>query len=50
FVSGDVHPLDLKNCCAGYIDELLVPVREYFEKDERAKGLKEQVEGFVVTR
>lgn len=50
FVAGGVHPMDLKNCCAGYIDELLVPVREHFEKDERAKGLLEQVKGFLVTR
>ncbi|MFH0808776.1 MAG: hypothetical protein V1888_04140 [archaeon] len=50
FVSGGVHPMDLKNCCAGYIDEMLEPVRKHFRDDKRAKKLKESVEGFVVTR
>lgn len=50
FVEGAVHPLDLKSCCARCIDELLEPVREHFRKDKRAKGLKEKVEGFAVTR
>ncbi len=50
FVKGKIHPLDLKDCCAEYIDKLLVPVREHFEKDKKAKGLMEQVRSFAVTR
>lgn len=50
YVEGGIHPMDLKNCCAGYIDELLAPVREHFEKDDRARELLEKVKGFEVTR
>jgi len=50
FVKGDVHPMDLKNSTANYIDQLLEPVRNYFEKNKVAKKLKEQVESFEVTR
>jgi tyrosyl-tRNA synthetase len=50
YAKGDIHPADLKNTTAKYINELLVPVREYFEKNSKAKKLKEQVESFVVTR
>lgn len=50
YTKGDIHPADLKNTTAKYINELLVPVREYFEKNTKAKKLKEQVESFVVTR
>ena len=50
FVGKEVHPLDLKNSCARYINELLEPVRKHFESDERARGLLESVRGFEVTR
>ncbi len=46
FVEGKIHPQDLKNCCARYIDELLIPVREHFEKDEKAKDLLVRVNSF----
>ncbi|MFH2021126.1 MAG: tyrosine--tRNA ligase [archaeon] len=50
FIDGKVHPLDLKQSTAFYINELIKPVREHFEKDPKAKKLKEQVESFQVTR
>lgn len=50
FVNGDIHPLDLKQATAFYINELIKPVREHFENDPHAKKLKEQVESFKVTR
>lgn len=50
YSEGKIHPMDLKNACASYIDQLVKPVREHFEKDPKAKKLKEQVEGFEVTR
>lgn len=50
FVKGNIHPLDLKNAVACYINQLLIPIREHFEKDKRAKELYEKVKSFEVTR
>jgi tyrosyl-tRNA synthetase len=50
YEKGEVHPLDLKNCAAKYINSLLQPVREHFEKNKEAKKLKELVESYEVTR
>jgi tyrosyl-tRNA synthetase len=47
---GKVHPLDLKKAVAFYINELVKPVREHFEKDSYAKSLKDAVESYQVTR
>ena len=50
FVSGAVHPADLKMAAAKYINELLEPVRKYFEDNPKAAKLKEEVESWTVTR
>jgi tyrosyl-tRNA synthetase len=50
YSKGKIHPLDLKKTCATYINEIIKPVREHFEKNKKAKELKEQVESFKVTR
>jgi tyrosyl-tRNA synthetase len=50
FKEGKIHPLDLKKTTAYYINELIKPVREHFEKNKAAKKLKELVESFKVTR
>ena len=50
FVDKKVHPLDLKNTCANYINLILEPVREHFSKDKKAKALLKKVESFQVTR
>ncbi len=50
FVKGDLHPADLKTSVAKYINELLIPVREHFSKNAKAKKLKELVESYQVTR
>ncbi len=50
FVAGEVHPLDLKIATAGYIDQILEPVRQHFEKNPQARKLKRMVEGYAVTR
>jgi tyrosyl-tRNA synthetase len=50
FLSKELHPMDLKTCVSKYINDLLQPVREHFEKDPDAKKLKEQVESFKVTK
>jgi tyrosyl-tRNA synthetase len=50
FAKGDLHPMDLKNAVAYYINELVKPVREHFEKDKTAIELYEKVKSFEVTR
>jgi tyrosyl-tRNA synthetase len=50
FVAGKLHPADLKDAAAKYINKLLVPVREYFKKNKKAKKLKELVESYKVTK
>ena len=50
YKEGEIHPLDLKNAVAFYINKLLVPVREYFEKNVKAKQLAEDVKTFDITR
>ena len=47
FISGKIHPADLKMATAKYINLLLDPVREYFIQNPRAKKLKEKVESFI---
>ncbi len=50
FVNGKLHPVDLKNATACYLDKLISPIRSHFEKDKTAKKLFEQVKAFNVTR
>lgn len=50
FAEGKLHPMDAKKATATYVNKLLDPVREHFEKDEKARALKEQVDSFTVTR
>jgi tyrosyl-tRNA synthetase len=45
FLDGKVHPMDLKNSSAKYIDELLEPVRKHFSKGKPLKML-EKVNSF----
>jgi len=48
--AGDIHPLDLKNAVAEYINAMIEPVRTHFEKNKVARDLLKQVQGFQVTR
>lgn len=50
FVSGQLHPMDLKQATTRYINELLEPTRIHFEKNQKAKDLLEQVKSFTITR
>ena len=50
YAEGKLHPMDLKKTCAKYVNDFLQPVREHFEKDEKARALKEKVESYKVTR
>ena len=49
FLAKKIHPLDLKNTIAEYIDKLIEPVRKHFEKG-KAKELYDKVKSFQVTR
>jgi tyrosyl-tRNA synthetase len=50
YAAGKLHPIDAKKACGAYVNKLLDPVRAHFEKDEKARKLKEEVESFKVTR
>lgn len=50
YASKALHPLDLKNTVITLLDELIAPVRKYFEENKEAKELLKQVQGFQVTR
>lgn len=50
YQKGEIYPLDLKDNLSRYLDELISPVRNYFENNPQAKKLKEEVESFTVTR
>jgi len=50
FEKGELHPMDLKQAVADYINKLVDPVRKHFEKNQKAKKLLEQVKSFEITR
>jgi len=47
---GDLHPADLKKETVEALDEIIEPIRNYFEKNKEAKELYETVKSAVVTR
>ncbi len=49
FAEGKLHPADLKQGVAVYINKLLEPVREKLEKNKKAVKLAEQIKEFTVT-
>lgn len=50
FVNKELHPMDLKQATARYINDFIEPVRKHFEEDNKAKELLEKVKSFEVTR
>lgn len=46
----EIHPLDLKNSVVEYLDKLIKPIREHFEKDKKARELYETVKKEKITR
>ena len=50
YKEGKIHPADLKNAVAYHINEMVNPVREKFENDNKLKRLLETIRGFEVTR
>jgi tyrosyl-tRNA synthetase len=50
YLKGELHPSDLKKGVADELNKLIKPVREYFEKNKRAKELYETVKKFQITK
>jgi tyrosyl-tRNA synthetase len=50
FADKKLHPMDLKATVSSLINELIKPVRDYFEKNQEAKKLKEKVDSYIVTK
>ncbi len=50
YSNGEIHPLDLKEAAAKYVNELIEPVRKHFKTNIKAKKLLDQVNSYEVTR
>lgn len=50
YTKGKLHPMDLKNAISSYVDQLVAPVREHFEKNKKAKELYDFVREQEITR
>lgn len=50
FRQGELHPMDIKESVAESINKLIMPVRDHFKKNSKAKKLLEQVRSFEITR
>jgi tyrosyl-tRNA synthetase len=50
YKEGKVHPMDLKAYVASELEKQIAPIREYFERDKKAKELYETVKKYQITR
>nr|MDO8062457.1 tyrosine--tRNA ligase [Candidatus Freyrarchaeum guaymaensis] len=50
YAAGQIHPLDLKMATASYLNEIIKPIREHFEKDRYARKLYERIKEVEITR
>lgn len=50
YEKGELHPMDLKSAVSKYLNEMIKPVREYFETNKKAKELYEEVKKYAITR
>ncbi|MFH1972817.1 MAG: tyrosine--tRNA ligase [archaeon] len=50
FVAKKIHPADLKMATANYINKLIEPVRQHFNKNAKAKALLKKVNSYEITR
>lgn len=50
YASGNIPPLELKNAVAEYINQIVKPIREHFEKKRRARELYRNVRAMRITR
>ncbi|GCC10142.1 tyrosyl-tRNA synthetase [archaeon] len=50
YITEKLHPMDLKISVAEYLNKLIEPIRDHFEKDRRARELYENIASYDVTR
>ncbi len=50
YSEGRLHPADLKNATAFYLNEMISPARKHFETNKKAKELYEEIKGYAITR
>ncbi|VUZ93141.1 tyrosine--tRNA ligase, putative [Plasmodium vivax] len=50
YLSGALHPLDLKDNVAIYLNKMLQPVRDHFQNDAAAKSLLSEIKKYKVTK
>ena len=50
YLAKKIHPMDLKATTSRYINAMLKPVREHFERNAKAKELYETVKSYKVVR
>jgi tyrosyl-tRNA synthetase len=50
YISGKLHPSDLKSATTIELEKLIKPVREHFEKSKKAKELYNTVKKFQITK
>ncbi len=50
FREGKVHPSDLKAAVIFYLNDMIQPIRKYFETNKKAKELYEEVKKYSITR
>jgi len=50
FISGELHPKDLKQNLARGLNKILDPVRKHFEENLEAKRLLNKVKGYMEER
>jgi tyrosyl-tRNA synthetase len=50
FVNGELHPADFKLTMAKHINEMLRPVRKYFEENQEAEKLRKKVSSFTKSK
>ena len=50
FAEKKLHPMDIKQATANYLNKLIEPVRKKLEKNKTAQKLEEEIKSFKVTR
>ena len=50
YSNNKIHPMDLKNTCAIYINDLITPIREKLLNNPKIKKMREEIKSFKVTR
>jgi tyrosyl-tRNA synthetase len=50
YAKGGLHPADLKSFVTEELEKRIKPIREYFEKNQKAKALYDEVKSYRITR